>query len=124
MSCIKEMNYKKGDILVKRKIYKDVKYLAHQKFIDLSNLKSFDTCKNEEESLEQVCQFALEDLKKLGYVKKEVYDQYLGVGIGNEKWQYRLLIDTKDLIIKQGVGLITQQEIMKEAQELKKILGI
>lgn len=124
MSCIKEMDYKKGDVLVKRKIYKDVRYLAHQKFIELDDLKSFDTSKSEEESLEQVCQFALEALKKLGYVKKEAYDQYLGIGLGSEKWQYRLLIDTKDLIIKQGVGIITQEGVMKEAQELKKILGV
>lgn len=124
MRCIKEMDYKKGDVLVKRKIYKDVKYLAHQKFIDLSDLKSFDTSESEEESLEQVCQFALETLKKLDYVKKEIYDQYAGVGMGNEKWQYRLLIDTRDLIIKQGMGLTTQQQIIQETQKLKNLLGV
>ena len=90
----------------------------------MDHVWAYANSRDEDDALMKACQFALERLKKAGYVKQEAYDASLGLGVGTEREQYRLQMQTRDLIVKQGTGILSYDDVMAEAHVLKGILGV
>ena len=122
---IKDKDYKVGDIITSRKVYKHVKDAAYDKKIDLSDLKTYKSDMTSEQSLVKCCEYVLQGLAKEGILKKEIADRYALDEPGNPLRQYRVLQDTGNIPIEKiMLPNITSKErkVIVEAIELRKLL--
>lgn len=123
---IRERNYKIGDVITSRKVYRHVKEAAYDKKIDLSELKVYKSSMTIEESLTKCCEYVLQGLAKEGILKKETADRYALEEPGTPIRQYRVLKDSCNIPLEKTIlpnATSKERKVIVEALALRKLLG-
>lgn len=114
------MDYKKGTPLIKEKVLRDINYLIYKKKLDLSDVKKWTSTADKTETITNACEFALQTLLKLGYVKQTAIDTSIFEKERPSRQQFVLLIDSKDIPREHFLGW----DLCKDPKHIIPIIGL